>query len=667
MQHSTQLALRQSLVQHHAFVQRLALRLARDPNEAQDVAQDTFLRALQGERLAPQALRPWLAASIRGITRNQQRGARRRQEREELAARPEAAPVAKLAMRQEVVDAVLRLKDPFRSTVVMTYELGLTPAEIADREGIAEATVRTRLHRAHATLRETLWLEDESGGERRSALALLAASKPSSVRSASLGHGAAVGAAAAACALVASAVWGLPRLQGEAQGATVPVPRKTSSAALASAEPPVSELVPPTLPQEASTPAFAGRTPAQAEEHPYWAAVRAARSSVDPYEVQESPASRALRAKLHAQALTAAPLPHAAGLAEEIRRTLKAAGVAVERLELDIADDSSLTPPEWASAPKELSLAEWLDLVLALHGVRVQWEVFDGALHVAPLDALMPRAVDHSFLLDDLLIEPAQYFEGGAVPHPIYQSTVNVNDVAAGLMELQGAFTSEDYFFEPSPDRSSVVGRALPRQLLRAQRHLDRLRAYRQSLPGEGRNGAPSRAYRNPHDREAASIVARARRSPEGLAEFFGAGKTSRRTVGEVWTPGAQLLRDQPESLTLGVHSGCVIVSAPDESLSFPKASLWMDLRSVLDGQPLPEELVNQSPILAELNGGSTPLRLVPETLRRYLQLAAEPESWNQDPWNRIFVSPERQLYVHQDPWVLDEIERAIELVLGQR
>ncbi len=665
--HPTNLTLRHSLVRHHAFVQRLALRLVRDPNEAQDVAQDTFLRALERERQTPPALRPWLAASIHGIARNRRRAARRREEREGLAARAEAAPVANLAMRQEVVEAVLRLKEPFRSTVVMTYELGWTPSEIADREGIAEATVRSRLHRAHATLRETLRLDDEQGGQRRSALALLAASKQNSIRSASLGHAAAAGTAAAACTLVAAAVWSISSSQGGAPGMPVPVPRVSSSSSLSAVKLPVQDLVSPRTRQGTRAPAAAARTPADDPEHPYWAAVRTARNSVDRYDVHESPASRALRAKLHAEVLTAPPLPNAAELAAEIRSVLNAHGAAVERLELDLVDQSIQTRPEWTSVPRELSLAEWLDLVLALHRVDARWEIFDGALHVAALDSLMPRAVDHAFRLDDLLIDPTPYFEGGAPPYPIYRSTVNAEDLAVALREQQGARRSEGCTFEPSKDRTSVVCRALPRQLLRAQRHMDRLRAYRQSLPGEGRNGAPSRAYRGRHDRKAASIVAHARRSPQGFAEFLGARGRSRGSVGEVWTAGARLVRDQPQSLALGVQSGCVIVSASTESLSFPKASLWLDLRRELDGRSLPEDLVNQIPILSEMSDGSTPLQLVPETLRRYLQLAVEPESWNQDPRNRLSVSPEMQLYVHQDPWALDEIERAVERILGRR
>ena len=199
MQQSTDPA-HQSIVRHHEFVQRLALRLSLDPNEAQDVAQDTFVRALEGGRRAPQALGPWLAASLRGITRNRRRGELRRAERERRAAKPEIAPVEKLAMRQEVVEAVLRLKEPFRNTVVMTYELGLTPREIAAREGIAEATVRSRLHRAHATLRSTLSLEEEAGGERRRALAVLAVSKREALRAGMLSY-------VAGIAALAGSVW----------------------------------------------------------------------------------------------------------------------------------------------------------------------------------------------------------------------------------------------------------------------------------------------------------------------------------------------------------------------------------------------------------------------------------------------------------------------------
>lgn len=654
MQHSTDPA-HQALVRHHEFVQRLALRLSRDPNEAHDVAQDTFLRALEGWRRAPQALRPWLAASLRGIKRNRRRGELRRAERERRVAKPEIAPVEKLAMRQEVVEAVLRLKEPFRNTVVMTYELGLTPREIAAREGIAEATVRSRLHRAHATLRSTLRLEAEGGHERRRALAVLAVSKRDAVRVGMLSY-------VAGIAVLVGSVWMLSSRGGEGASASVAAYRPAVVApptdAEAEADAYAQALARPSPQEEART----TRTTVVVQEHPYWQAVRAARESIGRYRVDESRASAALRKRVNATVLSSPPLPSPSGLSAEIRSVLAAQGIAAEVGELDLGEDPSAERPEWASVPEYLTPAGWLDLVLALHTKGVSWEILDATVRVEKVDDLMAHAAQFKFGIADLLVDPAPYFENGDPPHPIFGSVVNPGDVAIAILEQQGSRRSEQFFSRPSADRTSIVCSALPRQLNRAQRHLDRLRTFRQPLLSKGRCGAPSRSHRWPGDREAAAIVARASTSSDGLP-----GAQPGNGVGVLWTREARSLRDHPEQLALGVLSGCVVVSAKTERLSFPKASLWLDLRRELDGEPIPASVVQEDSVLVSMSEETRDLRRDPETLRRYLQQAVDPSSWDSDPRNRMSVTSQRQLLLEQDPWVLDSIEQAVERVLGQQ
>lgn len=654
MQQSTDPA-HQSIVRHHEFVQRLALRLSLDPNEAQDVAQDTFVRALEGGRRAPQALGPWLAASLRGITRNRRRGELRRAERERRAAKPEIAPVEKLAMRQEVVEAVLRLKEPFRNTVVMTYELGLTPREIAAREGIAEATVRSRLHRAHATLRSTLSLEEEAGGERRRALAVLAVSKREALRAGMLSY-------VAGIAALAGSVWMLSSRGGEGASASMaayrPVVAAPHTDAEAEAYAYAQELVQPSPQEEADK----ARTAAAVEEHPYWQAVRAARESIGRYRADESRESAAQRERMNTAVLASPPLPSPSGLSAEIRSVLAAQGIRVEIGELDLGEDPSAERPEWASVPEYLTPAGWLDLVLALHTKSVSWEILDATVRVEKVDELMAQAAQFEFGIADLLVDPAPYFENGDPPHPIFRSVVHPGDVAVAILEQQGSRRSREFVSKPSADGTSILCSALPRQLNRAQQNLNRLRTFRQPLPGWGESGAPSRSYRWPGDREAAALVARAHKSPDGLPDAEPSN-----AVGILWTQEAGSLRDHSDQLVLGVHSGCVVVSARTEWLSSPKASLWLDLRRDLDGELIPASVAQEDPVLVLMSEKTRDLRRDPETLRRYLQQAVEPSSWDSDPGNRMMVTLERQLLLEQDPWLLDSIEQAVERVLGQQ
>ena len=83
--------------------------------------------------------------------------------------------VARAEEHRRVVEAVLTLEEPYRSTILHRYFDDLGPTAIADRTGTPVDTVRTRLHRALGQLRGRL--EAEHGGDpaatRRALLALM--------------------------------------------------------------------------------------------------------------------------------------------------------------------------------------------------------------------------------------------------------------------------------------------------------------------------------------------------------------------------------------------------------------------------------------------------------------------------------------------------------------
>jgi RNA polymerase sigma-70 factor (ECF subfamily) len=161
------------LLEHAEFVRSLARSLIRDPAGADDVEQETWLRALENGPRESSNLRGWLATVLTNVVRNRSRSNSRRQARERAAARSEGAhadgaPPSSLAPEQSdtlrsVVAAVLALDEPYRATLFALYFQGLSAREFADQAALPEATVRSRHRRALATLRERL---DREHGER---------------------------------------------------------------------------------------------------------------------------------------------------------------------------------------------------------------------------------------------------------------------------------------------------------------------------------------------------------------------------------------------------------------------------------------------------------------------------------------------------------------------
>jgi RNA polymerase sigma-70 factor (ECF subfamily) len=155
---------------HASFARALARGLLRDENAADDVVQDAYVAAL--ERPPERNPRAWFAVVARRLSLNALRGSRRRDAREAAAARPEPPETpADVAARRDavraVLDAVLALDEPFQTVVILRFYEDLPPSEIAVRLGVPAATVRTRLHRALALLRELL---DDERDDWRAAL-----------------------------------------------------------------------------------------------------------------------------------------------------------------------------------------------------------------------------------------------------------------------------------------------------------------------------------------------------------------------------------------------------------------------------------------------------------------------------------------------------------------
>lgn len=151
----------EDLLAHSDWVRRLVSGLVFDPSRADDAVQETWAAALERPPREDVDLRAWLAAVARNAVRKLGRGESRRKHREQVAARLEALPdtvdvLAKARLSRRMVDAVLELEEPYRTTLLLRFFEELPPREIAQRLERPVNTVRTHTERGLAKLRSEL-------------------------------------------------------------------------------------------------------------------------------------------------------------------------------------------------------------------------------------------------------------------------------------------------------------------------------------------------------------------------------------------------------------------------------------------------------------------------------------------------------------------------------
>jgi RNA polymerase sigma factor (sigma-70 family) len=155
-----------------SWVRRLALAVARDASDADDLAQDAWVAALMRKPDASEPLGGWFRRVLLNLARLRRRADARRGTRERVAARPEhdasEPPVAleRLETQESLLRAVRELDEPFRNAIVLRWFEGLEPAEIASRTGAPLRTVQARLARGIALLRERLDRDARRDGDR---------------------------------------------------------------------------------------------------------------------------------------------------------------------------------------------------------------------------------------------------------------------------------------------------------------------------------------------------------------------------------------------------------------------------------------------------------------------------------------------------------------------
>lgn len=155
----------EALVRRHLRA-AYAVALARtgSPHDSEDVCQEAFIAAL--ERLAtlrdPDKFGPWLLEIVRNRALNLLRRRRVRSEEplEEATAfggrSDPGRDAERAALRDDLLGALAALDETRREVALLHDVEGWRHAEIAERLGMPEGTVRYHLHEARRTLRDRL-------------------------------------------------------------------------------------------------------------------------------------------------------------------------------------------------------------------------------------------------------------------------------------------------------------------------------------------------------------------------------------------------------------------------------------------------------------------------------------------------------------------------------
>jgi RNA polymerase sigma-70 factor (ECF subfamily) len=158
-------------LEHIDLLYRIARRLAGNDSAAEDLVQETYVRAIRSWetfRLESYGIRPWLIRILHNLFFSNTRRENRHPtalEQEHLDAVPDTAvdstapplsPLSFEAMDERLVRALNRLPADYQVIILLFAVEELSYKEIADSLDIPIGTVMSRLHRAKQKLAEQL-------------------------------------------------------------------------------------------------------------------------------------------------------------------------------------------------------------------------------------------------------------------------------------------------------------------------------------------------------------------------------------------------------------------------------------------------------------------------------------------------------------------------------
>ena len=161
-------AVRQLYARHARALQGYVEQFCPDRASADDIVQETFIRAwrhLAQLSAGDRPVRPWLFRVARNLLTDAGRAARSRPIT--VPARPwegrDDTGLDQVLDRQLVTGALRRLSPAHRAVLMETYYRGGTLAAAARQLGIPHGTARSRLHYALQALREQLDADEATG------------------------------------------------------------------------------------------------------------------------------------------------------------------------------------------------------------------------------------------------------------------------------------------------------------------------------------------------------------------------------------------------------------------------------------------------------------------------------------------------------------------------
>src|SRR6266849_1909922 len=151
---------------HLDVVWNVARRMAADPASAEDLVQETYLRAFRSYAgKGAGDMRSWLVAICLNVARSEFRRSQRRPQHEPQADLPltravggddVAAEAVAALERQALSRALAELPEPQRTAIVLVDLGGLTAAEAAAVVGAPRGTILARVHRGRRHLAQLL-------------------------------------------------------------------------------------------------------------------------------------------------------------------------------------------------------------------------------------------------------------------------------------------------------------------------------------------------------------------------------------------------------------------------------------------------------------------------------------------------------------------------------
>ncbi|RMH01687.1 MAG: RNA polymerase sigma factor, partial [Planctomycetota bacterium] len=149
------------LLRHIGWMRRLALNLLGDESLAEDAVSETYLKALRRPPGSVDHLGGWLRATLKTTSLKILRSRRRREAYEENAglrtpSLEAADPLEQAEATEQVVSALRRVREEYRTPLLLYYLRERSVKEIAALLQLTPSAVHTRLDRGRRELRQIL-------------------------------------------------------------------------------------------------------------------------------------------------------------------------------------------------------------------------------------------------------------------------------------------------------------------------------------------------------------------------------------------------------------------------------------------------------------------------------------------------------------------------------